>query len=148
MNTKPALEVFGVYLRVAIGFSYLWEVADRLGVFGAHGQPHVGWGDWSHFMKYAHETLSFLPPDWIPVLAFTATVGEGLFGFMLLFGIFTRIGAIGSGILGLCFALAMALSFGIESPLGYSVFTLSAASFLLAVQERYSWSIDAWRLRK
>jgi len=40
-------------------------------------------------------------------------------------------------------AIAMAISFGIESPLGYSVFTLSAASILLATLPSYAWSIDS-----
>jgi hypothetical protein len=46
--------------------------------------------------------------------------------------------------LSLCFAVAMALSFGIDSPFGYSVFTLSAASFLLAGLPYYPWSVDSW----
>jgi hypothetical protein len=37
----------------------------------------------------------------------------------------------------------MAISFGIESPIGYSVFTVSAASLLLAVQPDFKWSIDS-----
>ena len=67
MNTKPAFEIFGVYLRVAISSGYLWEVADRLGVFGAHGQPHVGWATVS-FYKYARKPWLFaaLP---VPLLA-------------------------------------------------------------------------------
>lgn len=91
--------------------------------------------------------MSFLPPDWVPALAVIATAGEALFGLMLLSGWYTRAGAAGSGVLSLCFGLAMAISFGIESPLGYSVFTLSAASFLLAVQPYYIWSVDALRLK-
>lgn len=139
-NTKlPQL-----YLRIAIGSAYLWEVADRLGALGAHGQPHVGWGDWSHFIDYAQQVMGFLPSGIISFFAIIATIGEGLFGAMILTGLFTRAAAIGSGILSFCFALAMAVSFGIESPLGYSVFTLSAASFLLATLPEYNWSIDAW----
>ncbi len=147
MKTKPIFEMMTVYLRVAIAISYLWEVADRLGLLGAHGRPHVGWGDWSHFLSYSKEVMSFLPDGWISALAVLATLGEGTFGLMLLFGIFTRTGAIGSGVLSLCFGVAMAISFGIESPLGYSVFTLSAASFLLAGLPHYKWSIDALRSR-
>ena len=50
-----------IYLRFAIGSAYLWEVADRLGLLGAHGQPHVGWGNWAHFVTYARQVMSFLP---------------------------------------------------------------------------------------
>lgn len=132
-----------IYLRAGLSFSYLWEVADRLGIIGKHGQPHVGWGDWAHFLDYARQTMAFLPAGIIPVFAVMATIGEGLFGMMLLTGFFTRIAAIGSGLLALTFGLSMAISFGIESPLGYSVFTVSAASFLLASLPNYQWSIDS-----
>ncbi|HVS91344.1 MAG TPA: cupin domain-containing protein [Mucilaginibacter sp.] len=148
MKIKTNIKFIQLYLRVAIGLAYLWEVADRLGVLGAHGQPHVGWGDWQHFMDYARQTMSFLPPGIIPVLAVIATIGEGSFGLLILTGLFTRIAAIGSSVLSFCFALAMAISFGIDSPLGYSVFTLSAASLLLATLPRYAWSIDAWLEKK
>lgn len=141
-------KISSLYLRLAIGSAYLWEVADRLGILGTHGQPHVGWGDWAHFVAYARQVMSFLPAGIIPVLAVAATVGEAVFGLLILTGLFTRIAAIGSGILSFCFALAMAISFGIESPLGYSVFTLSAASFLLAAQPQYAWSFDSWRFVK
>jgi len=138
-NSKlPAL-----YLRLAIGSAYLWEVADRLGILGKNGQPHVGWGDWAHFVAYARQVMGFLPSGLVPALALLATLGEGVFGLMILVGLYTRLAAIGSGILSFCFAIAMAISFGIDSPLGYSVFTLSGASFLLATLPQYEWSIDA-----
>ncbi|SEP02171.1 Uncharacterized membrane protein YphA, DoxX/SURF4 family [Mucilaginibacter gossypiicola] len=133
-----------IYLRLAIGVSYLWEVADRLGLFGPNGHPHVGWGDWKHFIAYAKQVMSFLPDGIVNLLATIATIGEGGFGLLLILGLFTRMAAIGSGVLSLCFAIAMAISFGIESPLGYSVFTLSAASFLLASLTQYSWTLDKW----
>ncbi|MFS2185266.1 TQO small subunit DoxD [Mucilaginibacter sp. Mucisp84] len=135
-------KISSIYLRLAIGVSYLWEVADRLGLFGPNGHAHVGWGDWKHFIAYAKQVMSFLPNGIINPLATIATIGEGGFGLLLILGLFTRMAAIGSGILSLCFAIAMAISFGVESPLGYSVFTLSAASFLLAGTSQYSWSLD------
>lgn len=137
-----------IYLRIAIGTAYLWEVADRLGLLGANGKPHVGWGDWAHFLAYASRVMSFLPAGVVPALATLATMGEAAFGLLLILGLFTRIAAIGSGLLSFCFACAMAISFGIDSPLGYSVFTLSAASFLLAALPDYTWSLDAWMVRR
>ena len=137
-------KISSICLRLAIGASYLWEVADRLGLLGLNGQPHVGWGDWKHFTAYAKQVMSFLPPALVNPLATIATIGEGGFGILLIIGLLTRMAAIGSGVLSLCFAIAMAISFGIESPLGYSVFTLSAASFLLAGLTQYSWSLDNW----
>jgi putative oxidoreductase len=61
---------------------------------------------------------------------------------LLLVGRWTKIAALGSGMLSLFFALSMAISFGIVSPLSYSVFTASAASFLLATLPAYKWSLD------
>jgi len=144
MEKNVSVKIIAVYLRIAVATAYLWEVADRLGFLGAHGRPHVGWGDWAHFVAYARDVMKFLPSSVVPTLALIATIGEGLFGLLLLFGLFTRMAAVGSGILSFCFALAMAISFGIDSPLGYSVFTLSAASFLLATQPGFAFSVDAF----
>lgn len=146
MKIDPKLP--SLYLRIAIGSAYLWEVADRLGVLGRNGQPHVGWGDWLHFVAYSRQVMAFLSPGFVPALATLATIGEGLFGALILIGLFTRMAAIGSAILSFCFAIAMAISFGIESPLGYSVFTLSAASLLLAAMPAYPWSIDSQLSKK
>jgi uncharacterized membrane protein YphA (DoxX/SURF4 family) len=132
-----------IALRCSLAGSYLWEVADRLGILGVHGLPHVGWGDWSHFVAYARQTMAFLPPSWVPFFAILATIGEAGFGLMLLAGLFTRIAAVGSFLLALAFALSMSVSFGIESPLGYSVFTVAAASLLLATLPDYKYSIDS-----
>ena len=141
MKIDPKLP--SLYLRVAIGSAYLWEVADRFGVLGRNGQPHVGWGDWGHFIAYSRQVMNFLPTGLVPALATLATIGEALFGALIVVGLFTRMAAIGSAILSFCFAIAMAISFGIESPLGYSVFALSAASLLLAAMPEYAWSIDS-----
>ncbi len=141
MKNNFALPAF--FLRIAIATPYLWFVADRFGFLGTNGQPHVGWGNWQHFLQYAQQVMSFLPTKPVSVLAVLATAGELSFGLLLLFGYKTRIAATGSGILSFFFAVSMAISFGIESPLGYSVFTLSAASFLLATMPSYRWSIDS-----
>ena len=146
MSTNQKASSF--FLRIAIGTSYVWEVADRLGLLGVNGQPHVGWGDWKHFTAYAKQVMDFLPPALVNPLATIATMAEGGFGILLIMGLFTRMAAIGSGMLSLCFAIAMAISFGIESPLGYSVFTLSAASFLLAALTQYWWSLDNWLMAR
>lgn len=148
MTLANNFKVPSLFLRLAIGIPYLWFVSDRLGFLGKNGQPHVGWGDWTHFMIYARQTMSFLPGSVVPAFAVMATIGEGLFGLLLLTGLFTRMAALGSGILSLLFALSMAVSFGIESPLGYSVFTVSAASFLLACIPEYPWSVDNYSGRK
>jgi uncharacterized membrane protein YphA (DoxX/SURF4 family) len=144
MRTENNFAFPSIFLRVAIAIPYLWFVSDRLGILGANGQPHVGWGDWQHFLQYAREVMSFLPAAVIPFFAITATAFELIFGLLLLFGRFTKIAAAGSGILSFLFAVSMAISFGIESPLGYSVFTVSAASFSLAAMPVYYWSFDQY----
>jgi putative oxidoreductase len=144
MKFKNYLNPAIVFLRIAIAVPYLWFVSDRLGFIGKPGQPHVSWGDWGHFVKATAQTVSFMPASAAPFFALVATLGEGSFGLLLLIGLFTRIAATGSGILSMLFAISMALSAGIESPLGYSVFTLSAASFLLSAMPGYKWSADEW----
>ncbi len=144
MQIRNRFNYTSFFLRLAIGIPYLWFTADRLGFLGPPGSPHVGWGDWPHFLQYAAQVMSFLPARLISFFAILATIGEFSFGLLLVFGLFTRQAAIGSGLLSFLFACSMAISFGIESPLGYSVFTVSAASFLLAAIPDYKWSIDAW----
>lgn len=131
-----------LYLRIAIATAYLVFGFDRLGVWGKPGETSVSWGDWEHFMKYASEVMSFLPTTVIGLFAVIATVAEIVFGVLLLLGKWTRTTAFGSGILAFFFAISMAISFGIISPLSYSVFTVSAASFLLASCKNYKWSLD------
>ena len=137
-----------LFLRLALGIGYLVPGFDRLGVWGKYGERNVTWGDWQHFIKYAGQVMSFLPSSLVNVFAVVATIAEIGFGVLLLVGRWTRIAAIGSGILTLFFALSMAISFGIVSPLSYSVFTASAASFLLATLPAYKWSLDNVLLSK
>ena len=131
-----------LYLRVAIAVSYLVFGLDRLGVFGKPGEKNISWGDWDHFLKYAAEVMQFLPYSLVTVFAVIATVVEILAGLLLLVGKWTKVAAIGSGVLAFLYAVSMAISFGIVSPLSYSVFTVSAASFLLACLPSYKWSFD------
>lgn len=131
-----------LYLRIALGVEYLVPGLDRLGVWGPHGSPHVSWGDWAHFIGYARAIMGFLPHQLSDLFAVIATIGELSFGTLLIIGLFTRWAAIGSGILTLLFCLSMTISFGIVAPLSYSVFGVSAASFLLATIPYYKWSVD------
>ena len=93
-------------------------------------------------MQYAVTVMGFLPETLAEIFAAIATAAEILFGALLLAGKWTRKVSLGSGILTLLFGVSMAISFGIVSPLSYSVFVVSAASFLLATIDRYRWSLD------
>jgi uncharacterized membrane protein YphA (DoxX/SURF4 family) len=132
-----------LYLRISIAAGYLVFGLDRLGVLGKNGEKNVSWGDWEHFIKYAAEVMSFLPHSLLTIFAIIATISEILFGTLLLLGKWTKAAAYGSALLALLYAISMGISYGITSPLAYSVFTLSAASLLLAQQSYYKWSLDA-----
>lgn len=123
-----------LYLRLALGTGFTLLGLDRLGCWGPNGKPWVSWGDWKHFSAYAREVMGFLPAQLADVLAVIATIAEITIGILLLIGLFTRWAAIGSAILTGGFAIAMAISYGINSPINYSVFTVSAASLLLSTQ--------------
>ena len=123
------------YVRTALGITFLAAVADRFGWWGANGRTNVAWGDFGHFVHYTRMVNSFLPASLAPILAWAATAAEITLGLALLSGVCRRFAALGSGVLLLLFALAMAASFGIKSPLNYSVFSASAAAFLLFVSE-------------
>jgi len=143
-----ARDIFQLYLRIALAAGYLSAGLDRLGCWGKYGSPHVSWGDWQHFMLYASDVMRFLPFSVAEIFAVVATICEISFGTALLVGKWTRKAATGSGILSFMFALSMAISHGIQDPLGYSVFVVSASSFLLATFPGYTWSIDDGWSRK
>ncbi len=75
-----------------------------------------------------------MPASTIPFLAWSATAAELFFGVTLIIGIWPRWVAFGSAALLALFGTAMAISFGIKSPLDYSVFSASGAALLLALQ--------------
>jgi thiosulfate dehydrogenase (quinone) large subunit len=132
-----------VYLRLALGITFLAAVTDRFGIWGAPGAPNVSWGDFAHFLKYAAQVNAFLPPALIPLIAWLASVLETVLCLMLIVGVQTRLAALASaGLLGL-FALAMTVSMGVKSALNYSVFSASAGALLLATSASYPWTLDA-----
>jgi putative oxidoreductase len=121
-----------LYLRLALGASFLSGIADR---FGLYRGRNVGYGNFAGFMRYTAQVNSFMPSSTIPFLAWAATAAELAFGLALVLGIWLRWAALGSSILLLLFGTAMAISFGIKSPLDYSVFSASAGALVLAIYE-------------
>jgi thiosulfate dehydrogenase (quinone) large subunit len=143
MPTERWSPYITVLLRWALGTAFLTAVTDRFGVWGTPGAPHVSWGDFAHFLRYAAQVNAFLPPALIPLVAWLATVLETLLGLMLVVGMQTRLAALASGgLLGL-FALAMTVSMGVKSALNYSVFSAAAGALLLATSASYPWTLDA-----
>ncbi len=141
--TRAGETVVTPFARLALGFSFLSAVADRFGLWGAVGAPHVAWGDFAHFITYTATLTWFLPRPMVPASAWLATGAEVILGIALILGIFTRTAAFLSGLLLLLFALAMTIALGLKSPLDASVFSASAAAFLLATAERYPFSVDS-----
>jgi uncharacterized membrane protein YphA (DoxX/SURF4 family) len=115
--------------RVALSAAYLSGIASRFGLYG----KDQGYGNFANFVRYTAEVNSFMPSYTIPFLAWAATVAELFFGIALLIGIWPRWVALGSTVLLVLFGTAMAISFGIKSPLDYSVFSAAGASLMLAM---------------
>ena len=127
------LERLGIlYARVALGTAFLSGIADR---FGLYRGRNIGYGNFDGFMRYTAKVNSFMPPATIPFLAWAATAAEFFLGIALILGIWPRWIAIGSALLLVLFGVAMAISFGIKSPLDYSVFSASACAVLLALYQ-------------
>ncbi len=124
------LERFAIlYARIALGTAFLSAVADRFGLWGKYG----GWGNFANFTKYTAEVNSFMPAFIIPFLAWAATIAELSLGTLLILGLWTRWLAFSAAALLFLFAISMAISFGLKSPLDYSVFSASAGALLLAL---------------
>jgi len=119
-----------VFLRLALGLSFLPAVADRFGLWGAYRQANVSWGNYARFVSYTAKLNWFRPATVIPALAFLATAAETLLGFLLVLGWKTRISAFLSGVLLTAFALTMTLALGLKAPLNFSVFSAAAGNLL------------------
>jgi uncharacterized membrane protein YphA (DoxX/SURF4 family) len=125
------VRVATLYARIALGAAFLSAVADRFGLWGKYG----GWGNFAKFTEYTGQVNSFMPVFMIPFLAWAATAAELTLGIALIIGVWPRWVAFGATTLLLLFGSAMAISFGIKSPLDYSVFSASAAALLLASRQ-------------
>ena len=134
--------VSSVFLRFALGISFLSAVADRFGLWGVYGQPDVAWGNYARFVDYTAKLNWFLPAAMIPALAMIATVGETVLGLLLVLGWNTRIVALLSGGLLATFALTMTVALGIKAPLDLSVFSAAAGALLLGVHADVPFSVD------
>lgn len=118
------------YARIALGAAFLSAVAARFGLW--HGT--FGMKYFADFIQYTAQVNSFLPAAVIPAVAWTATVAETSLGILLVAGLWPRWVSLAAAILLAMFGTAMAISFGPESPLDYSVFSASGAAVLLALR--------------
>jgi uncharacterized membrane protein YphA (DoxX/SURF4 family) len=125
-----------LYARFALGTAFLSAVATRFGLWDRTFDLR----HFASFLEYAGDVLSFMPKAAIPYLAWVATVCETSFGILLILGLWPRWISLASAILLVMFGTAMAISFGLKSPMDYSVYSASGAAVLL--------SLDAARQHK
>jgi uncharacterized membrane protein YphA (DoxX/SURF4 family) len=125
-----------LYARIAVGAAFLSAVASRFGLW----DRTLDLKHFANFIEYAAQVNSFLPRTVIPWVAVSATVCETSLGILLIAGLWPRWVSLASAILLAMFGTAMAISFGLKSPMDYSVFSASGASVLLA--------LDAFRGQK
>jgi uncharacterized membrane protein YphA (DoxX/SURF4 family) len=76
------------------------------------------------------------------LLAWASTIGETLFGVLLIVGFKIRVTSVLSGFLLLLFAIGMVTGLGIKTPFDYSVFSAAGAAFLLAFWEPDRFTLD------
>ena len=142
-RSKEPSDYLTVPLRIALGLSFLFPVADRLGILGPPGTAGVTWGNFANFLRYNAQVNSFMPAAVRPILGVTATVLESLLGISLFVGVCTSLSAALAGGLLLLFGTAMAISLGIKSPFDYSVFSAMGGALLLAAWGVFPLSADS-----
>ena len=135
-------DILGLYLRLALGLGFLSAVADRFGLWGAYGTPHVAWGDFGHFTAYTARINPWAWASLVPVLAWTATIAEVVLALLLLAGLWIRWAGLASGVLLFLFGTGMIIGTGAKSALDASVLAASAAAFALAELAPDAWSLD------
>ena len=118
-----------LYARVALGAAFLSAVASRFGLW----DKTLDLKHFANFIEYTGEVNSFLPKAVIPHVAMAATVCETSLGILLILGLWPRWVSLASAALLAMFGTAMAISFGLKSPMDYSVFSASGAAVLLAL---------------
>ena len=122
--------VGALYARIALGAAFLSAVASRFGLW----DKTLDLKHFANFMQYTAEVNSFVPSSMIPFLAWAATAAETSCGILLILGLWPRWVSLAAAFLLAMFGTAMAISFGVKSPMDYSVFSASGAALLLALR--------------
>jgi thiosulfate dehydrogenase [quinone] large subunit len=138
-DKKLTLGVLTVFLRFALAASYLSSVTSRFGFWG----EDTGWGNYAAFLEYTAKVNPYLPLSVIPTLARVVDVAEIAIALLLILGFRIRETAFLSGVMLFLFAFGMNLGVGVISTLDHSVYTACVASFLLAVLNDDTFSLDA-----
>src|SRR2546430_8315379 len=69
-----------VFLRLALGATFLAAVSDRFGMWGPPGSPNVAWGNLERFASYAATLNPWAPAALIPAIVWIVTIAETGFG--------------------------------------------------------------------
>jgi thiosulfate dehydrogenase [quinone] large subunit len=128
-----------LFLRLSIAAGFLSAVADRLGWWG---EKYSVWGNWTNFLEYTKLINPWFPESLIPAVGIIATGAEIVLAICLILGFKTELAGRLSGVLLLCFALAMSFSTGVKGAFDYSVFAASAGAFALSTMKNRNWELD------
>jgi len=134
-----------ILLRLALGAAFLSAVGDRFGIWGPPGARNIAWGNFARFTQYTAQLNPWAPAALVPILAWTTTAAEFMFGVALIAGFHTREVALASGILLFLFGFGMSIGTGVKTALDASVFSAAAAAFALSLLGPGSWSLDGLR---
>ncbi|TWR24389.1 DoxX family membrane protein [Mucilaginibacter pallidiroseus] len=129
-------------LRLSIGLGFLSAVMDRIGWLGAPGGQNINWGNWQNFIAYTQMLMPWSPADLTKILGLIATIGEAVFGLLLILGYKTKWNAMGACLLTLIFIICMVFTAGTKAVFNYSVPSVCAGAFLLSAFNEFRWSID------
>jgi hypothetical protein len=85
------------------------------------------------FAAYTHELVPFASGRVLTGVAWVATATEAILGIVLLTGRWPRLVGAATCLVLTIFGITMAISLGVASPLGYSVFSAASAAAAYAV---------------
>ncbi|OOQ57822.1 FAD-dependent oxidoreductase [Mucilaginibacter pedocola] len=131
-----------LFLRLSLGLGFLSAVLDRLGWLGQPGTHNINWGNWQNFIAYTQMLVPWSPAGLTRVLGLLATVGEAVFGLLLIVGYKTKWNAMAACLLTLTFIICMVFTAGTKAVFNYSVPAVCAGAFLLSAFSEFRWSID------
>ncbi|NVM67283.1 putative membrane protein YphA (DoxX/SURF4 family) [Mucilaginibacter sp. SG538B] len=140
---KNTAAIGQLLLRLALGIGFLIPVLDRLGFWGSPGSGAT-WGDWKHFIDYTNTLIPFANRQVANVIGIIATLGEFVFGILLIVGYRIKEAGLGAAVLTLCFGLCMAIFVSIKAPFNYPVFVFTGAALVLSALDHYEWSLDSY----
>ena len=131
MHTPDPVRLVGIALRLSLAAAFLSDVADRFGWWKPFGQG--SWGSMGAFADYTHQLVPFASGWLLTVIVWAATATETGLGVLLLMGWRPRLVGAATCLVLTVFGTAMAVSFGLASPLSYSVFSAASAAAAYAI---------------